>query len=160
MFADDIPPQMARNYRPEAHMLISVGDAPWLELGESGTVLKLTADHTERIHFNTAPSSTIEFTADSDDEVPGRVELSNNVASEITACGMDASDAHAHRGIVWGVNDADKEHVDALARRLPNIRRRAPAEHRWSLPGEIAHKDAARVMLSVCNAIERLCLKL
>ena len=63
-------------------------------------------------------------------------------------------EGEAHAAIEAAADGMEQERIDALATRLPSIRREAKKEHRWRLPVTMTHKDVARVMLATRDVLE------
>ena len=54
---------------------------------------------------------------------------------------------------------ADEGRVGPLAARLPNMKRRTPEDRRWRHTPKTSHKDLAKVMIAMRDAIEKWCFR-
>ena len=72
---------------------------------------------------------------------------------------LDEEQAAAHASIAQHVEAPNEEHVKALAKRLPNIKQHAPDNHQWQHSVRTTNNNLAKVMLALCDTIERWCLK-
>ena len=137
-----------------AHMLYQQPSLGMVHIGAQEVDTRLDTD----IHFETTVGGAIEFKLNDTDRVLGRVEiLADDISAEVMV--PDEEQAAAHASIAQRVEAPNEERVKALARRLPNIKRRAPDDHQWQHSVRMTNKDLAKVMLALCDTIERWCLK-
>ena len=146
-FADELPVEAATNYPsfrrkqqqrelmfnrklPDGHANVnSVDQEP--EAGDDGGM-----------HFRTAKGGKLEFVQHTTGKVLATICIADEGRSEVQVTLPEEIEGEAHAAI------------DALATRLPCIRREAKKEHRWRLPVTMTHKDVARVMLATRDVLE------
>jgi len=133
-------------------MLFQVSNIGAAHLGASNINLD------ENLHFESAVGGALEFKLIDSDKVLGRVEVKpDDIEAEIMV--PDEHKAEAYASIKEGVMKADEGRVGPLAARLPNMKRRTPEDRRWRHTPKTSHKDLAKVMIAMRDAIEKWCFK-
>ena len=106
------------------------------------------------MRVRTAKGSEMEFVHHSTGKLLATVCIATGGRSEVQVTLPEEIKGDAHTAIKPAAEGMDEECIDALAKRLPAIRRKSDKEHKWRLPVTITHKDAARVMLATQGMLE------
>ena len=133
-------------------MLVQLSDIATAHLGAS------EADLNEAVYFEPAVGGALEFKLLDSDQVLGRVEVKpDDIEAEIMV--PNEHKAEAYVSIKQGISSADESCVNRLAKRLPNMRRRALDERKWNHTTKTTNKDLAKVMVALRDAIKKWCFK-
>ena len=133
-------------------MLVQLSDISVAHLGA------LEANLDEAMHFEPAVGGTLQFKLVNSDQVLGHVEVKpDDIEAEIMVPNEHKGEAYA--SVKQGVSSADESRVAQLAKRLPNMRRRALNERKWTHTTKMTNKNLAKVMVALWDAIEKWCFK-